>query len=111
MKHYCTFYTLKKYKKLLRKRTHRLQNLKSLARFAFRAPQGITLSCAAARGEGVLSAMLTAKLVDNKTKEHWFVHCYTNELTDNKTKEHWFVHCYTNELTDNKTLFCHCGRI
>ena len=29
------------------------------------------------------------------------------KLVDNKTKEHWFVHCYTNELTDNKTLFCH----
>ena len=42
MKHYCTFYTLKKYKKLLRKRTHRLQNLKSLTRFAFRNPNVIT---------------------------------------------------------------------
>ena len=26
---------------------------------------------------------------------------------NDKTKEHWFVHYYTNELTDNKTLFCH----
>ena len=32
------------------------------------------------------------------------------KLADNKTKEHWFVHCYTNELTDNKTLFCHFER-
>ena len=32
------------------------------------------------------------------------------KLVDNKTKKHWFVHCYTNELTDNKTLFCHSDR-
>ena len=47
----------------------------------------------------------------SQPKRHNLRLCYVwpvaAKLVDNKTKEHWFVHCYTNELTDNKTLFCH----